>query len=254
MPNVIAGAALGGLTYFLARELVIGGYATFWMAAAGVGALLGATRARRLLLLGFVVLAVAWVAVAVTPLSFHLARPLVRRDPITPGDAILVLGSRLQHDGEATAPAQARLLRGLELLAEGAAPRLVVTEQAGEPSHRDLALGMMARLKLSGEVLSVGPVGNTRDEAVRVGALCRERGWGRVLVVTSPTHSRRGCAALEREGVAVTCSPSVETGFDLETLVQPVQRFAAFRAAAHEWAGLWVYRRRGWVAADAGGF
>jgi uncharacterized SAM-binding protein YcdF (DUF218 family) len=239
---------VGGLAYFFARDLVLGGYATFWIAAALVGALLGATRLRPLLLLAASALALLWLAVAVTPLSARLARPLVRRDAPRPADAILVLGSSLQDDGEATAVAQARLLHGLERLAEGAAPRLVVTEQEPGTAHRRLAETTMGRLKLGGEVLSMGPVETTRDEAVQAGALCRARGWARLVVVTSPTHSRRGCAALEREGVAVTCSPAVETAFDLETLVQPMQRFTAFRAALHEWAGLWVYRRRGWLA------
>jgi uncharacterized SAM-binding protein YcdF (DUF218 family) len=109
----------------------------------------------------------------------------------------------------------------------------------------------MARLRLEGDVLSVGPVRSTRDEALAVAALCRERGWRRVLVVTSPTHSRRASLALEREGVVAVSSPSVETRFDLETLDRPAERLKAFGSLTHECVGLWIYGRRGWLPATS---
>jgi uncharacterized SAM-binding protein YcdF (DUF218 family) len=66
-------------------------------------------------------------------------------------------------------------------------------------------------------------------------------------VVTSPTHSRRACAAFEREGLAVVCVPAVETQFDVESLEKPNDRVRAFGPVIHERLGLLVYRRRGWI-------
>lgn len=126
-----------------------------------------------------------------------------------------------------------------------------MTELPLGPSHGALAREQMQRLGLSAEVESVGPVSSTRDEAVQVAALCRQRGWRSLLVVTSPTHSRRACAAFEREGLEVVCAPARETAADLETLDRPVDRLEAFRLALHEWLGLWVYRGRGWLGAPA---
>ena len=49
----------------------------------------------------------------------------------------------------------------------------------------------MENLGIKCELLSVSPVRSTRDEALLVGQLAKERGWKSVLLVTSPTHSRR---------------------------------------------------------------
>jgi uncharacterized SAM-binding protein YcdF (DUF218 family) len=93
----------------------------------------------------------------------------------------------------------------------------------------------------------VGPVSNTHDEAVAVAQLFRERGWKRVLAVTSPTHTQRASAALEFQGLEVVAIPSVETRFNLEGLERFGDRREAFSNLAHEGVGLFVYRRRGWI-------
>jgi uncharacterized SAM-binding protein YcdF (DUF218 family) len=103
------------------------------------------------------------------------------------------------------------------------------------------------RLGVSADVITVGPVRRTRDEAVAVAALCRERGWSRLVLVTSPVHTRRAAAAFEREGLSVFVSPSLETRFDWETLDRPDQRLEAFGAILHERVGLWYYAWRGWT-------
>jgi uncharacterized SAM-binding protein YcdF (DUF218 family) len=105
----------------------------------------------------------------------------------------------------------------------------------------------MRNLGMTQEVLSIGPVVRTRDEAVALGALSREHGWSRVLVVTSPPHSRRASAALEREGIEVLSSPSTQTQFDLEKLDEAGDRIKAFPSLVHERVGLWLYKRRGWI-------
>lgn len=92
----------------------------------------------------------------------------------------------------------------------------------------------------------VGPIHNTREEAVAVGRLCTQRGWTRILAVTSPTHSRRAAAALEREGVIVISVPCAETLFDLETLDRREERLAALGPLLHERVGLLWYRLRGY--------
>jgi uncharacterized SAM-binding protein YcdF (DUF218 family) len=105
----------------------------------------------------------------------------------------------------------------------------------------------MGHLGMKQEVLAVGPVVNTHDEAVAVARLAAERGWKRVIVVTSPTHTRRACAAFERAGLAVVCTPATETQYNAEALEGPDDRLRAFEALGHEWIGLLVYRLRGWI-------
>jgi uncharacterized SAM-binding protein YcdF (DUF218 family) len=255
------GFAVGALVGFLLRELDAPGLVSYWgdrtpflvVPAAGGAALWALRPARRLLAAAAATLAALWLVVAYTPLCAHLARGLVRRDPPAAADAVFVLASRLQADGDPTTAAMSRLLHGLELLQDGRAPRLVVSElPPPHASHAALARSWMRRWRLDQELLSVGPVRNTRQEAVAVAALCRARGITRVLLVTSPTHSRRAAAAFEREGLTVLSSPSVETGFDLETLDRPEDRLWAWGKILHERVGFWVYARRGWIAERPG--
>jgi len=206
------------------------------------------TPLRRLALAGIAVLAALWLAVCYTPFTAWLAEGLVRRDPVEAADAVFVFASGIQEDGDPTTDAMSRLLKGVELMAEGRAPWLVVSEvppPAG--SHAPLARAWLATLARRGEVLQLGGIRNTHDEAVALARLGRERGIRRVLAVTSPTHTRRAAAALEKQGLVAIAVPAVETSFDLENLRFPGDRRRAFGPIAHERIGLLVYRRRGWI-------
>jgi len=248
--TVLSGALAGGVAGFLARDLGLIDLASAWIPCALLGALLSYRHGRPILVAAVGLLAGFWLAVALTPASTPLTAPLVRRDSLQKADAVVVLGSRLQADGEPTTEAHDRLVGAIELIARGFARRLVVTEMPPPAaSHAVLARQMLSRLGVTGEVLAVGPVRRTRDEALAIAALCRERGWARVLMVTSPLHSRRGAACLEQVGVSVVSAPSVETRFDLERLDRPAERLCAFASALHEWVGLWYYERRGWIRA-----
>jgi uncharacterized SAM-binding protein YcdF (DUF218 family) len=213
-----------------------------------VGAFVWLTPLRRPASAMVALLALLWAGVAFTPLTMGLAAGLVRRDPVEAADAVYVFSSRVQADGDPTPDAMSRLIRGVELVAEGRAPRLAVTElppPAGP--YAPLARAWLQALGRRGEVIVVGRILNTHDEAVAVARLFRERGFTRVLAVTSPTHTRRAAATLEKEGLTVIAVPSIETGFDLEQLRWPSDRRRAFAVVAHERIGLVVYRRRGWI-------
>ena len=215
---------------------------------AALFALLWLTPLLRLAGVVVALLAFLWLAVSFTPMTSWLAEGLVRRDPVEPADAVFVFSSRIQEDGDPTSDAMSRLLKGVELVAAGRAPRLIVSEVSPPAGpYAPLARAWLEAFARRGEVVSVGRIANTRDEAVTVSRLCRERGWTRVLAVTSPTHTRRAAAALEKEGLVVFAVPSVETRFYLERLHWPGDRREAFAAIAHERLGLVVYRRRGWI-------
>jgi uncharacterized SAM-binding protein YcdF (DUF218 family) len=217
-------------------------------AAAVLGALLWLTPLRRITGVGVALLGLVWGFVAFTPVTSWLTDGFVRRDHVEAADAVFVFASRVQEDGDPTTDAMSRLLKGIELVADGRAPRLVVSEvppPAG--AYAPLARAWMTAFAPRGEVVGVGRIRNTHDEAVAVARLFRERGWTRVLAVTSPTHTRRAAAALEKQGLFVIAVPAVETRFDLERLHWPRDRLEAFAAVAHERIGLFVYRRRGWI-------
>ena len=252
---MLVGLAVGGLIGLIALDLELPSMVSYWgqraplgVVAALAGALLWRTKLRVLPAVAAVALSLIWLSVAFTPFCAWLADGLVRRDREGSADAVIVLASGVQLDGEPTPAALSRLVHGLELLRAGHASRLVVSEiRAPVPSSEPYARALMGRLGVEGELIVLGPISRTRDEALAVSALVKQRGWKRVLVVSSPVHSRRSCGALEREGVSVVSSPSIETHYDLEKLTRPDDRRAAFGSLIHEWVGLWVYRRRGWI-------
>lgn len=250
-----SGLVVGALVGFVAVDLSLTSLVSFYgdksylvPAFALLGSLAWLTPLRRLFAAAAVLHALLWLAVCFTPLCERLADGLVRRDAVENADAVFVFASRIQEDGDPTTDAMSRLLKGIELMAEGRAPFLVVSEvppPAG--SYAPLARAWLQALARRGELLQVGRIVNTHDEAVALAALARERGLRRVLAVTSPTHTRRAAAALEKQGLVAIAVPAVETNFDLERLRFPGDRRRAFGPIAHERVGLIVYRRRGWI-------
>jgi hypothetical protein len=251
----LAGAAVGALCALLAADLGLYGALSYWgdsaplvVAGAVVGAIAWPTRLRVLPAAASGGLAVLWLVVAFTPLSRALTRDLVRSDAPHRADAVVVLSSNLQSDGDPTSVGLQRLVRGFELLAQDRAPRLVVTElPPPAPPHAPPVRAACARLGLACEVVSAGLARSTHDEAVLTSELFRARGWHSLLLVTSPTHSRRAAATFEARGLEVVSVPCVETRYDLEGLQHPRERLDAFGSALHERLGLWLYARRGWL-------
>lgn len=253
--RALAGLVVGALAGFLILDLGLPSLVSYWgersvfvPGAALVGAVLGLTPLRRLAAGAVGLLVGLWFVVAYTPVTSWMAEGLVRRDPVQAADAVFVFGSRVQLDGDPTAAAMSRLLRGVELVADGRARYLIVSELRGRHGrYTPLARDWVGRCAPKAEVLTVGPIHNTRAEAVAVERLFRKRGWRRVLAVTSPTHTRRAAATLETQGLEVIAVPSVETEYDLELLDRPGDRREAFDSIAHEWIGLFVYAQRGWI-------
>jgi uncharacterized SAM-binding protein YcdF (DUF218 family) len=253
LAGLVLGALLGLFALPLGLPTVVSGWDDSWVLVpllALCGALVWPFSAgRKSLSTAAAVSATLWCGVVFTPFAGWFATGLCRKDPARPADAVFVFSSRIQGGGGLTTAALSRLLHGLELLSEGFAPRLVLSElRRPGPSHTAAARRLMDHLGIKKEILTIGPVENTHDEAVALAALARARGWRRILAVTSPLHSRRACAVVEANGLEVVCSPAAETGFDLETLDREDERMAAFRASLHERLGLLGYSWKGWLA------
>jgi uncharacterized SAM-binding protein YcdF (DUF218 family) len=256
--TILFGATLGLLFGLIAKELDFASAVSFHgdrallvLASVLAGGLLALLRLEALLKLLVAATAVLWLAVAFTPLTHWMSHRLVRRDAPEKADAVFVLASALQHDGELTTAAMSRLLRGLELVGDGWAPRLILTElPLPRPRYERPARDLMRSFHLSGEVLATGPVLDTHDEAIAVAELARKNGFERLIVVTSPSHSLRASLALETQGIRVISVPAVETQFDYEGLGKIGRgddRLRAFGVLLHEHLGLLYYRYRGWI-------
>jgi uncharacterized SAM-binding protein YcdF (DUF218 family) len=221
------------------------------------GAVLGAVRREKWFAGTTAFCAVLWMVVAFSPLAARLVRPLPMQASATEiargADAVVVLSSRIQNDGEFTETALQRLMRGLELAQSGRAPLLVLTEvRPPSGSYTSATKELTGKLKISVPITTLkGPMRDTRDEAVAVAKLAKERGWKRILLVTSPTHTRRSAMTFRQASRAqkliVLPVSSQETTTDLEMLDDPGDRLRAFDMALHEIVGTWVYKLRGWI-------
>lgn len=255
---VPGGAAVGALAGFLIRDLDLPALVSYphpreplVLAAAVAGALLsGSTGFRRTLYTGAAALALLWCVVAVSSASAWLSRGLTRTEAVEQADAVFVSFASLRSGAPGVGEVRNRLFHGIALVARGKAPRLVLCESAETPGVA-IARELMEATGVKAELVVLAYAENTRDEALAVADLARKRGFKLVLLVTSPIHSRRASAALEKEGVTVVSSPSVETRFNLDTLDTWNDRLAAFGSVMHERLGLWVYARRGWVSPTA---
>ena len=223
-----------------------------------IGAMIGAARREKWVLGAMALSAVLWLIVAYSPLAARLAQPLplqASAAEIARGaDAVIVLSSRIQDDGEFTKDSLARLMRGLELVRSGRAPVLVLTElRPPSGSYTAATKNLTTNLKMPINIVTIkGPVIDTHDEAVAMAKLAKQRGWKRIFLVTAPTHTRRGALvfrhAARAQKLTVLPVAAQETTSDLQTLSEPGQRLHAFDMAIHEIIGIWVYKRRGWIA------
>ena len=80
---------------------------------------------------------------------------------------------------------------------------------------------VLASAGYTGDLRILTPVGTTRLEAERTRDMANREGWKRIIVVTSPIHTRRACATFETVGLAVTCRPSPDRTLALDRLVEP---------------------------------
>ncbi|MCD0162938.1 YdcF family protein [Deinococcus sp. 6YEL10] len=234
------GAALGVLAAFLGEVRV--GTPLLWVLLV-LGALAGAFRpSRRALHATAAAVALVLAACLLTPVLRGPLAALTLDQPPVKADAIVVLGGGVQCGTRTLESASlARLTRGLELWGQDYAPTLTVSEQSGLIGPRDCPkISTLERQIITRQLGTDGPevlplrnVTTTRDEAARVRDLTRTRGWTTVLLVTSPSHSRRAAALFRTYGVNVISVPAPETRFDT-TLPLPLDRLWAVRILAYE--------------------
>jgi uncharacterized SAM-binding protein YcdF (DUF218 family) len=256
---LLLGATLGIVFWLLLFTLGIpwvfhiGGFDGL-LPSALAGAVLGLTRWRLVPLAGVVVLSLVLLVVAYTPIIAGPAHSLIRNDPLPrSADAIMVLSAGTNDDGTLSSQALDRLLSGLELFNRGVAPVLMVSREAyivgGHivTSRRDqerivsLSSGALAKLVV------VGITHSTHDEAIRARDVFRANRWKRIVLVTSPFHTRRACGTFEQAGVVVSCAASDSRDMAVRELSAPDDRVRAFQIWIYEVLGSIRYRQLGWL-------
>lgn len=257
------------LVHFLDQLLQPAGFV--WLLLIILGILQWRARLRRWAWAMFGVVALFSIAGG-TPLAEWLLRALERPyatqkiDELPVVDAVLVLGGFLAREahepaGMDLAQSADRLMAGIELVRRGKARHLVMSGgsyivDGKVRAEADDAEPWIQRWNLlNSPILRLPICTNTRDEAVALAKMMKERGWEKVLLVTSAWHMRRSEAVFRSTGVSVipvACDfqayPIGESGFlNALSIVPQPGKLEGFHVYCHEIIGWWYYRARGWI-------
>jgi uncharacterized SAM-binding protein YcdF (DUF218 family) len=158
-----------------------------------------------------------------------------------PADAVLVLGARTYADGTPSDALSDRVRAASGLYHQGLVSRLILSGGPGDGAVDEAAA--MARLsrelRVPEEALILDHAGvNTRASITNAAAICRERGFARVLAVSHFYHLPRIKLEAGRAGLALYTVPAPQG--------QPLKALPWFMA--RETAAWWVYWARGRAA------
>jgi uncharacterized SAM-binding protein YcdF (DUF218 family) len=126
-------------------------------------------------------------------------------------DAIVVLGARVEPDGQPGPDLRVRTLHAVELFQRGLAPYLICT--GGYENERLSAASVCRQLAISqgvpdDKVLLADGSMTTREDAVSASMLLASKGWQGIILVSHPLHLERGRILFEGKGVTVYTSPT----------------------------------------------
>lgn len=176
-----------------------------------LGAIAGYWVLRPMLWLTIMLIVIAAIGIW-SPVVPSLATRFVRNDRVNLDsvDAVFVFSAGVTTQGLLRSEALDRLLTGIEVRSRRPALPLLVSVMRSGDRQRPVSSvkdqrALIAMVPASGETEWIDSVSSTRDEAVRLTRRAFQLRWRRVLLVTSPMHSRRACATVEALGLAVTC-------------------------------------------------
>jgi uncharacterized SAM-binding protein YcdF (DUF218 family) len=179
-------------------------------------------------------------------------------------DAIVMLGGIQEpssHDpfGFALGAGSQRLVAAVQLVREGKGHVLVLGGSGplpGKPEVSEAALlcDFVRQWNLcNAEILNLGICQNTHDEALRLKQLRAERGWKRIILVTSAIHMKRAEATIRKLNgpVAIVACDFRCYGVKKEPWKSfpfpQTERMKLLQDYLHEVVGGWSYRWREWI-------
>ena len=217
--------------------------------------------------------AAAWLLLTLftcTPIASLLLAHLEDQTPkvalaqLPNADAILCLGGGVEPSlseptGFHLKDEADRLSTALTLAAFGKAPLLILGGGGYPHQGRMFSEADAVRDYLQDHALlkvhthSLGACSDTHQEALKVAALMKKRGFKRLLLVTSASHMPRTLAAFRKinvDPIPVPCNylSSLNRLGDLDWLHLPSHHgFEIFSLWMHELIGHYVYLWRGWI-------
>jgi len=183
-----------------------------------------------------------------TTVPDDLVKPLQRPDTGGNAEALVVLGAGYWEPCGLTVSAWQRTLHAVRLFEQGRAARIVFSggptqESAGVPVGAQMAELAIRMGVPRDRVLAETESRNTHENAEGTAALLRAQGIRDVILVTDSIHMRRAVACFRKAGIEVGRSAVPQVCVSSSNL-------AMLESAAHEYAGYWYYRAKGWVNSD----
>lgn len=133
------------------------------------------------------------------------------QDRAVPADAIVVLGARVEADGQPGPDLRSRTAHGARLFQQGLAPYLVCT--GGYQGDRLSAASVACKLAVSlgvpaDRVLLADGSMTTKEDAISTRDLLTSHGLQTVVLVSHPLHLERARILFEGQGITVYPSPT----------------------------------------------
>lgn len=191
----------------------------------------------------------------------HSSRPTVR--PEVTYDAVVLLGGVTDERvvAETGQPSYndnvERLVATHRILADGKARFAIVTGAAMNPSLVDSGEARVLARQIAAwgvdpaRIVVEEHARNTRENAVYSQRIAAERGFDRVLLVTSAFHMRRAVECFEAVGMRVDTLPvdyrAHDKLVDSDSLLPRAAALAESSMVLREFFGLYVYRLQGYA-------
>jgi uncharacterized SAM-binding protein YcdF (DUF218 family) len=132
-------------------------------------------------------------------------------DQAQQADAIVILGARVEPDGQPGPDLQVRTRHAVELFQRGLAPVVICT--GGYEDDRLSAAAVACKLAISLGVpaervfLADGSM-TTREDAASAAAMMADHGWQTAILVSHPLHLERARILFEELGITAHPSPT----------------------------------------------
>jgi uncharacterized SAM-binding protein YcdF (DUF218 family) len=154
------------------------------------------------------------------------------QDRALPADAIVILGARVEPDGQPGPDLRSRTFHGVQLFKQGLAPYFVCT--GGYQGDRLSAASVACDLAISlgiptDKVLLADGSMTTQEDAISARNLMSNHGFKTVILVSHPLHLERARILFEGQGITVYPSP---TSTDLAAIPWPSRAWLTMREAA----------------------
>ncbi len=166
-------------------------------------------------------------------LALHAAAVLLAglRDDLVPGDAILVLGNKVQTTGVPSWRLAGRLETALDLYRRGLAPAIIVSGGLGREGYQEAAV-MRAWLEAHGVAASAIIVddggADTYRSAINARGIMAARGMRSVILVSQYYHLLRARLAFLRAGNAEVHTAHAPVHLEVREPYSLLREFLAF--------------------------